>query len=727
MPLPASDEYEPTGDYLPLVGEAGTSRDAFYSFWLDSIDNGSYSDCWTDGTYVYTARGTEGLSAYYLNSTDKLVWLDTIDNSGNYQGVWGDGNYIYVGTDTDLYAYSFNGACFTFINSSTVNAWDVWGDGTFIYVSEKAVDDKCHALSFNGANFTLYDSINLAVSIALDIAGEIKGGQTYLYIQSYNNGLDAVVFNRTTDYTFDDSVVVSYGSGFGRGVFCYNGYLFYVCSESHIKVLTFNGTGFTLVGQDTEALIGSGYNGVWACDSFGSDIYVFSEMESIGIYSFIWDPSTVTLENLDRINGSASGGGLCGYGDFTYPSSGHLYCTYSKLNVLYGYGTRFSANSITVAQGMNTSWYNYNTTVPDIEYAVNNINDGGVIYVWNGIYPNWGYTKYQTSGGTDTRINVANVTIIGNSSSTTTINDRFRMNADITSIDGFYITGGVTIAYNATSVNNCFISKKLEISGNNNTIENCTIYDAAFYCIDLTGATSRDNNITGCYLTEGGNYCIWIRNDANNNMMYDNYINNADGGGIHIDGASCSNNTIMKNYIRAVGKNGIYIEESDYGLIQDNYCYDCDDGIEIEDGANFWQIISNTIFNCSDNGIEFDGADDGLILDNRIYENGDDGIHFDSSLYHMRFNVTGNIIVNNTDRGMYCPAFIYSLVYNNYFSGNGDNIYASAVTGTYWNVTKRLGINIIGGPYIMGNYYNDYTGVDSDGDGIGDTPYDIAT
>ena len=41
------------------------------------------------------------------------------------------------------------------------------------------------------------------------------------------------------------------------------------------------------------------------------------------------------------------------------------------------------------------------------------------------------------------------------------------------------------------------------------------------------------------------------------------------------------------------------------------------------------------------------------------------------------------------------------------------------------NVSRQEGPNVVGGPYVGGNWWVNYTGVDEDGDGFGDTPFEL--
>jgi hypothetical protein len=73
---------------------------------------------------------------------------------------------------------------------------------------------------------------------------------------------------------------------------------------------------------------------------------------------------------------------------------------------------------------------------------------------------------------------------------------------------------------------------------------------------------------------------------------------------------------------------------------------------------------------------------------------------FDDSCLNVTFNVSG---------GYTYPPY---LRYQNY-----------SVPLNMWNTVQQPGPNIIGGQDIGGNFYPDYNGTDTDGDGIGEVPY----
>jgi parallel beta-helix repeat protein len=142
------------------------------------------------------------------------------------------------------------------------------------------------------------------------------------------------------------------------------------------------------------------------------------------------------------------------------------------------------------------------------------------------------------------------------------------------------------------------------------------------------------------------------------------------------------------------GKAGIYLN-SDYCNVSDNTALNNYYGIYLEDSSN------NTLTN------------------NNANSNNDEGISLASSSNNK---VTGNTANSNTNCGIYLDSSSSNFIYNNYFN-NTRNAYDDGTN--IWNITKTAGTNIIGGSWLGGNYWSDYFGDDTSGDGLGDTftPY----
>jgi parallel beta-helix repeat protein len=139
------------------------------------------------------------------------------------------------------------------------------------------------------------------------------------------------------------------------------------------------------------------------------------------------------------------------------------------------------------------------------------------------------------------------------------------------------------------------------------------------------------------------------------------------------------------------------------------------------------------------------GGSDNQIFDNVFMNNTSD--------YSLVITGDRNIVKNNSIQGDETPGvylsgnenefFTNMVIVNNYSvldqTGNNNEIYDNVFknllkgfpvggfggTGNIWNKDKLPGPNILGGPKIGGNYWLTYTGIDADGDGFGDTPYEI--
>ena|GEM_PF-5499403 len=240
----------------------------------------------------------------------------------------------------------------------------------------------------------------------------------------------------------------------------------------------------------------------------------------------------------------------------------------------------------------------------------------------------------------------------------------------------------------------------LGMGNNYNTIQNCPITSFS-NGINITN-TANNNNIIGNQITFNINDGIYCHMGTNNNITFNLLQNNNNG--IRFD-EQCNFNTIYNNPIDTNFNDGIFFQQQ------------CMDNV----------IDNNPIYYNVQNGIEFGtlciGND---IINNEINSNTIAGILFKSQACDNN-DILNNYIRFNIVIGLNITGGVDNIIYNNYFKNNGTgamNVYDNTSNNT-WNTTKTPGVNIIGGPNFGGNYWHDYTGLDTDDDGLGEQDYPI--
>ena len=186
-----------------------------------------------------------------------------------------------------------------------------------------------------------------------------------------------------------------------------------------------------------------------------------------------------------------------------------------------------------------------------------------------------------------------------------------------------------------------------------------------------------------------------------------------------IKNSICSNNTVSNS-----SETGIDIMDSgsidSNNIISYNSVRDCYNGIMSEQSWGNNYKNNNVSFN--EFGIIIYGAANfNVITKNEIRKNGCGVVIYgfkQGKTYAPTDNwVVGNNICENTNCGVYATELTrLNHIYYNNLVGNDLNAFDNGTN--IWYKFKLLGKS-------MGNYWDNYTGQDSNNDGIGDSPYDV--
>lgn len=260
------------------------------------------------------------------------------------------------------------------------------------------------------------------------------------------------------------------------------------------------------------------------------------------------------------------------------------------------------------------------------------------------------------------------------------------------SVTGYGIIIEETDAY--YTIRNCYVYEARDESAsagiilllsNNATIENCTIEDCD---IGISVDVCTNVVIDGCELDQNG-----IEETGGGDVFFT---------GIEIissDNIIVSSNEIINDYSES-----IRIWNS----------YDC-------------VIESNIIFNGTEHGIDFSRSWNNIIRNNHISYclNGLKAVGDSAGFMPVEYNtIYNNTIENNVERGIYLYNTENNTFYYNSLIGNSENVmeYNSVLfNGAYYSNIWYDDES----SFKVGNYYDDYTGSDINGDGIGEERYPI--